>query len=349
MLGLFSKKTSSLLGIDISSTSVKLVQLSRVGDRHRVEAYAVEALPHSAVVEKRIAELEVVGQALSRVVLKADSLGKGAAVAMAGSAVISKLIQMPAGLSDEALENQLKVEAGQYIPYPLDEVAIDFEVQGCSAHHPDQVDVLLVACRKEHVEAREAVLALAGLTARVVDIEVAALERVLALQVAVPGRTSALVDIGASMTTLSVLHDGRVIYSREQLFGGRQLSEAIQRRYGLSADEAERAKHDGRLPDDYPDQVLQPFCQELVQQVARSLQFFAESPQARALDDLLLAGGSAGLPGLVEVLGRELGVAVRLADPFAGMVIGDKVDALALQRDGPMLMIACGLALRGLD
>lgn len=230
MLGLIKKKANTLLGIDISSTSVKLLELSRSGGRYKVEAYAVEPLPPNAVVEKNIVELEGVGQALSRVLVKAKTNLKSAVVAVAGSAVITKTIEMEAGLSEDELENQLKIEADQYIPYPLEEVAIDFEVQGLSARNPERVDVLLAACRKENVEVREAALALAGLTAKVVDVEAYALERSYALLSSQLGAdtdqlTVAVVDIGATMTTLSVLHNGRTIYTREQLFGGRQLTE----------------------------------------------------------------------------------------------------------------------------
>ncbi|RCH07428.1 type IV pilus assembly PilM family protein [Pseudomonas aeruginosa] len=252
MLGLIKKKANTLLGIDISSTSVKLLELSRSGGRYKVEAYAVEPLPPNAVVEKNIVELEGVGQALSRVLVKAKTNLKSAVVAVAGSAVITKTIEMEAGLSEDELENQLKIEADQYIPYPLEEVAIDFEVQGLSARNPERVDVLLAACRKENVEVREAALALAGLTAKVVDVEAYALERSYALLSSQLGAdtdqlTVAVVDIGATMTTLSVLHNGRTIYTREQLFGGRQLTEEIQRRYGLSVEEAGLAKKQGGL------------------------------------------------------------------------------------------------------
>lgn len=216
MLGLIKKKANTLLGIDISSTSVKLLELSRSGGRYKVEAYAVEPLPPNAVVEKNIVELEGVGQALSRVLVKAKTNLKSAVVAVAGSAVITKTIEMEAGLSEDELENQLKIEADQYIPYPLEEVAIDFEVQGLSARNPERVDVLLAACRKENVEVREAALALAGLTAKVVDVEAYALERSYALLSSQLGAdtdqlTVAVVDIGATMTTLSVLHNGRTI------------------------------------------------------------------------------------------------------------------------------------------
>ncbi len=353
MLGLFTKKANTLLGIDISSTSVKLLELSRSGSRYRVESYAVEPLPPNAVVEKNIAELEGVGSALSRLLVKAKTNVKSAAVAVSGSAVITKSIEMEAGLGDDDLENQLKIEADQYIPYPLEEVAIDFEVQG-PARAPGRVEVLLAACRKENVEIREAALALAGLTAKVVDVEAYALERSYGLVAPQLGAghdelTVALVDIGATMTTLSVLHNGRTIYTREQLFGGRQLTEEIQRRYGLSMEEAGLAKKQGGLPDDYDSEVLQPFKEAVVQQVSRSLQFFFAAGQFHDVDYILLAGGTASIPGLDRLIQQKIGTQTLVANPFADMALSSKVNAGALASDAPSLMIACGLALRSFD
>jgi type IV pilus assembly protein PilM len=354
VLGLFSKKAHSLLGIDISSTSVKLLELSRTGNRFRVESYAVEPLPANAVVEKNIAELEGVGHALSRVLAKARTGTKAVAVAVAGSAVITKTIEMDAGLSDDELETQLKVEADQYIPYPLEEVAIDFEVQGISPRNAERVEVLLAACRKENVEVREAALGLAGLTAKVVDVEAYALERAFTLltpQLAGGSQalTVAVVDIGATMTTLSVLHNGRIIYTREQLFGGRQLTEEIQRRYGLSNEEAGLAKKQGGLPDDYVAEVLQPFKDAVVQQVSRSLQFFFAAGQFNDVDYIMLAGGTASISGLDHLIQQRLGTPTLVANPFADMALSSKVNAGALASDAPALMIACGLALRSFD
>lgn len=354
MLGLFSKKANSLLGIDISSTSVKLLELSRSGGRFRVEAYAVEPLPANAVVEKNIAELEGVGHALSRVLVKAKTSTKGVAVAVAGSAVITKTIEMDAGLSDDEMENQLKVEADQYIPYPLEEVAIDFEVQGYSVRNPERVEVLLAACRKENVEVREAALALAGLNARVIDVEAYALERAFGLLAPQLSNgdaslTVAVMDIGATMTTLSVLHNGRIIYTREQLFGGRQLTEEIQRRYGLTVEEAGLAKKQGGLPDDYVAEVLQPFKDAVVQQVSRSLQFFFAAGQFNDVDYIMLAGGTSSIAGLDQLIQQRLGTPTLVANPFADMALSSKVNAGALASDAPALMIACGLALRSFD
>lgn len=354
MLGLFRKKTNSLLGIDISSTAVKLIELSRSGNRYQVEAYAVEPLPANAVVEKNIVDLDGVGQVLSRVVAKTRVGTRSAAVAVAGSAVITKTVEMDAGLSEDDLETQLKVEADQYIPYPLEEVAIDFEVQGPVPRNPERVEVLLAACRKENVEAREAVLELAGLTAKVVDVEAYAMERacdLLADQLggATSGSTLAIVDIGATMMTLSVLHEGRTLYTREQLFGGKQLTDEIQRRYGLSAVEADSAKKKNRLPEGYDSQVLLPFNEAVVQQVSRSLQFFFAAGQYNHVDYILLAGGTASLPGLDQLIQQKIGTRTLVANPFANMALSSRVNASALASDAPALMIACGLAMRSFD
>ena len=328
--------------------------MSRSGGRYKVEAYAVEPLPPNAVVEKNIAELEGVGQALSRVVAKARTAVKTSAVAVAGSAVITKTIEMDGGLSDDELENQLTIEADQYIPYPLEEVAIDFEVQGTSARNADRVDVLLAACRKENVEVREAALALAGLTAKVVDVEAYALERAFSLLGDQLGGnadelTVAVVDIGATMTTLIVLRRQRSIYSREQVFGGKQLTDEIMRRYGLSYEEAGLAKRQGGLPESYEIEVLEPFKEAVIQQVSRLLQFFYASSEHSKVDQVVLAGGSAAIAGLGEMIEEQLGVPCCVANPLASMALAPKVSPQALAQDAPALMIACGLALRSFD
>jgi len=354
VFGLFGKKKDSLLGIDISSSSVKLLELSRSGDKYRVESYAVEPLPSNCVVEKNINDAELVGEIVNKVVGRSRTSNRLAAAAVAGSAVITKTIQMSAGLNEHELENQIEVEADQYIPYPLDEVAIDFEVLGDAESAHDQVDVLLAACRKENVELREDALEIGGLTSKVIDIEAHAIERAFSLidsQISVDGedQTVAIVDVGSTMTTLSVLAGSTTIYTREQLFGGRQLTEEIQRRYGLSVEEAGLAKKQGGLPDDYEREVLLPFKDAVVQQVARSLQFFFSSSQYNEVDYVILAGGVASVGGLVDLVEERTGIKTIIANPFVDMTLSSKVNASALSNDAPSLMIACGLAMRSFD
>jgi|TARA_Y100001933_G_scaffold101868_1_gene102456 type IV pilus assembly protein PilM len=352
--GLFKKKSNALLGLDISSTSVKLLELSRNNGRYRVEAYAVEPLPPNAVVEKNISDVEGVGEAIKRVISRSKAQARQAAVAVAGSAVITKTIEMDGALNDDEMENQITVEADQYIPYPLDEVAIDFEVQGISERNPEQVEVLLAACRRENVEMREAALQLGGVKPMVVDIEAHAMKRAFELIKPQLGSNPqdlvvAIIDIGATMTTLSVLADDRSIYTREQLFGGKQLTEEIQRRYSLSFEEAGLAKKQGGLPDDYEEEVLQPFKEAVLQQVTRSLQFFFSSSQYDDVDYIVLAGGTASIDGLADMIENKLGTPTLIANPFVDMALANKVDADALANDAPAMMIACGLAMRSFD
>jgi type IV pilus assembly protein PilM len=353
ILGFLEKKAKPVLGLDISSTSVKLLELSRHGDRYRVETYAVRALPPNAVVEKNINDQEAVAEVIKAMVKQSKTKLKHAAVAVAGSAVITKVIDMPAGLSDDAMETQISLEADQYIPFPLEEVAIDFEVQGESPRNPDQVEVLLAACRRENVEMRANVLELADLTPEKVDVEAYSMERAYELIADQledqDGQVVAIIDVGATMTTLSVLVDGKTVYTREQLFGGKQLTEEIQRRYGLSMEEAGLAKKQGGLPDDYETEVLGPFKEAVVQQVTRSLQFFFSASQYNDVDYIILAGGVASMDGLVGLIEEKLGTQTVVANPFAGMSVSSRVNAVALANDAPSLMIATGLAMRSFD
>ena len=354
MLGLIGKrKGTQVLGLDISSTTVKLLELSYTGGRYRVESYAVSSLPQDAVIEKNVNDVDGVANAVRSVVAQSRTKLKNVAAAVAGSSVITKLIDMPEGLSEDDMETQLTLEADQYIPYPLDEVAIDFEIQGPSPERDNQVEVLLAACRRETIDARVEAIEGSELLPRVMDVEAYAMERAFTLlqhQLSMDeDSTVAVVDIGATMTTLSVLNNNHTIYTREQLFGGKQLTDEIMRRYGLPLEEAGLAKKQGGLPDDYEPEVLEPFKDAVVQQVARSLQFFFSSSQYNDVDQIILAGGVASMEGLEELVQEKLGTPTSVANPFAEMSISSRVNAVALSSDAPAMMIACGLALRSFD
>ncbi len=357
-MGLFSRKTPAMLGLDISSTAVKLLELSqhsgRGGLRYRVESYAVEPLPPNAVVEKNVANIEAVGESVRKVIKRAGTRTKHASVAVSGSAVITKVISLPASLSEREMEAQIELEADQYIPYPLDEVNLDFQVLGPSGKNAELVDVLLAASRSENVDDRVAALEIAGLTCELVDIEAYAMERACSqLSEQWPnngeGIVVAVADIGATTTTMDVLYDNSVIYTREQNFGGRQLTEEIQRRYGLSMEEAGMAKRQGGLPDNYVPEVLDPFREAMVQQVNRSIQFFYSSSNYNNVDLVVLAGGCAAVSGIDDLVQERLGIETMIANPLANMSVGPKVKPQALSNDAPAMMIACGLALRSFN
>jgi len=358
MFAFLRHKNPPLVGLDISTTAVKLLELSQTsgknGSLYRVESYGVEPLPPNAVVEKNIADVEAVGETIIKVMHKSQSKAKLASVAVSGSAVITKVISMPASITDSEMEAQIQLEADQYIPYPLEEVNIDFQLLGPSAKNPDLVDVLLAASRSENVEDRVAALDLAGLTASVVDVEAYAMETACTqlLDQFPEGsaeQTIAVADVGATNTTLNVLHNNKIIYTREQNFGGRQLTEEIQRRYGLSREEAGMAKRQGGLPDNFGPEVLEPFKEAMAQQINRSLQFFYSSSAYNSVDHIVLAGGTASTPGVDELVEDRMGIPTTIANPFANMAVASRVKPQRLSNDAPALMIAVGLALRAFD
>ncbi len=353
-MALFRRSQVPLLGVDISSTSVKLLELSRSGGRYRVESYAVEPLPPNSVVEKNITDAQLVGEAIARAVKKSGTRTKLGACAVAGSAVITKVISMPANLGEEELESQIQMEADQYIPYALDEISLDFSILGPSANDPGRIDVLLAASRSDNVDVRVAALEVAALQAKIVDVEAFALENAVALLAAQGGPVGqahilAVMDVGATSSTLSVLEDCKIIYTREQLFGGRQLTDEIQRRYGLSYEEAGLAKRQGGLPDNYEPEVLRPFMESMAQEVNRALQFFYSSSQVGTVDHVVMAGGCASIPGIDALVQSKIDTPTSIANPFANMTAAPRVRAEALANDAPALMIACGLALRSFD
>ncbi|MDM1491223.1 pilus assembly protein PilM [Acinetobacter indicus] len=352
MRRLYRKPSKGLIGVDISSTSVKLLELSVKNDRYWVESYALVPLSEGSVVEKNILNPEAVGDALERAFNLANTPTTAAALAIPTSMVISKTIEMDADMTDDEREVQIRMDAEQYIPFPLDEVSLDFEVLPDRLANPNRVNVLLVATRLENVESRCEAIELAGLTPKVADVESFAIEnafKVFADTLPMGVNTIGVLDIGHTMTTLSVLKDNKIIYTREQVFGGKQLTQEIQNRYGLSFEEAGRAKKSRTLPDDYDVEVLEPFLEAVVQQAARSLQFFFSSSQFSEIDHILLAGGNANIPGLAKLLQQKLGYRVTIANPFLQMGFSSKIDIKRIESDASSLMVACGLALRSFD
>lgn len=350
----FKKKSTQLLGIDISASAIKLLELSESGGKYRIESYAVEPLPANSVVEKNIADADAVGEAIGRAVKKSGSRTKYGAAAVSGSAVITKVITMSAGLSDEDMESQIQLEADQYIPFPLEEVSMDFEILGPTEGNEEQVDVLLAASRSENVDLRIAALEVGGLEAKVVDVEAFALENAVAMMARElfgggAGQIIAVADVGSAATTFSVLENLKIVYSREQAFGGAQLTEDIQRRYGLSYEEAGLAKKQGGLPDNYGPEVLEPFKESMAQQISRAQQFFFSSSSIAQIDHLILAGGCASIEGISEIVETAVGIPTVIANPFANMSLASRVPAQALNNDAPSLMVSCGLALRSFD
>lgn len=353
-LDFLKPKSPPLIGVDISTSAVKMVELSEVGKHLTVERYVVEPLPKDAVTDGNIVNLEVVGETVKRAWRVLGTRVRNVSLALPAAAVITKKITVPAGQTENELEMQVETEANQYIPFALDEVNLDFQVLGPSPATPDEVEVLIAASRKEKVEDRVAAVEAAGLKALVMDVESYATQAAFELiekQLPDGGKdqTVAIVDIGASMMHINVVRDGQQIYSREQAFGGNQLTQDIQRKFSLSTEEAEAAKRNGGLPDNYEPEVLQPFMDSLALEISRALQFFFTSTQYNAVDHILLAGGCSVIAGLDEVVASRTQVSTMIANPFLNMTQSSRIKTRQLLLDAPSLLIACGLALRRFD
>jgi type IV pilus assembly protein PilM len=355
MLDFFKRKSPSLIGVDIASTSLKLVELAEVSKGvYRLERYAIEPLPKDTVTDGNIANLDQVSDALKRAWKRMGSRNRLVAMALPAAMVITKKIIVPAGQKEEELELVVEAEANQYIPFALDEVNLDFQVLGDAPNNPDEVEILIAASRKEKVEDRVAIAESAGLKPVVMDVESYATQevfRLIAPSLPANGRDQnvALVDIGAHVTHFFVLRNNQFLFSRDQVFGGNQLTQDIQRAFNLSSEEAESAKRNQGLPENYDSDVLQPFMETLALEITRALQFFFTSTSHSQVDQIVLSGGCAVLPGLDELVSKRAGVATVLANPFANMAVSDRIRPRQLAQDAPMLLVATGLALRSFE
>lgn len=352
---LFGKKKPPLVGLDISTSGVKLVELSETGKQEmRLECYASEPLPRGAVIDGNIENIEQVSEAVQRVWKKSGTRAKIAALGMPPASVITKKIILQGGMPEDELEIQVESEASQYIPFALDEVSLDFDVIGPALNSPEDVEVLLAASRREKVEDRVAVAEAAGLKPVVMDIESyaarAAIERITAqLPKGGQGQIIALFQIGAQVTHISVQLDGQLIYEREQPFGGHQLTQDIVRTYGLSYEEAEIKKKSADLPEGYERDLLQPFLESAALEVTRAIQFFYTSTPYTRIDQIFLAGGCAIIPGLIDIVASRTNMSTAVVSPFKGMGLAPGVREKQLRIDAPAYLVACGLAMRRFD
>lgn len=352
---LLQAKSPPLIGVDISSSAVKMVELAEAAkNKYRVERYAIEPLTRDAVVDGNVNNLDAVGECMRRAWKRMGTRIKNVALALPAAAVITKKIIVPAGLREDDLAVQVETEANQYIPFALDEVNLDFQVIGPAPSSPEESEILIAASRKEKVEDRVAAAQAAGLKAVVMDVEPyatqIALEEVLRqLPESGKDQTIAVIDIGASVMAVNVLRNGQSVYMRDQPFGGNQLTQDIQRHFNLSPEEAETAKRNGGLPETYEAEVLAPFRETLALEVARALQFFFTSTQFNEVHHILLAGGCAMIPGLEDTVVARTQVNTIIANPFVNMELSSRIRPRQMAQDAPALLIACGLGLRRFD
>lgn len=349
---LFSRRPAPMVGLDISSSSVKLVELGQdKAGNFVLEHCAIEPLERGWISDGNIENFDEVADALRRLIKKSGTKAKNVAMALPPSAVITKKIILPGGLSDVELEQQVETEANQYIPFPLEEVALDFCVVGPSMSSPGDVEVLIAASRREKVQDVQGLAESVGLVPVIVDVEsyasrLAAGRLVEQLPEGGKGLIVALFEVGAFTTSMQVLRDEEVLYDRDQAFGGAQLTQLLVRQYGFSQEEAESKKRSGELPEDYESVVLRPFIESMVQELGRALQFFFTSTPHNKVDYIMLAGGSAALPGLTAAVTQHTSFPCSLLNPFDGMEMGEGIKLKKVTREASSYLTACGLALR---
>ncbi|MFT5722294.1 MAG: type IV pilus assembly protein PilM [Motiliproteus sp.] len=349
VISLFRSGSKSLLGVDIGTSYIKLLGLSKHAGNIHVECYSVVHLPEGAVIDNNVQDVPVVAEALELGLRLASTRLKRAVTSVPTSAVIVKQLEFSKTFSEDELEDQIKVEADQFIPYPLDEVAIDFQIQGESASSPDLNEIVLVACRQDSIQSREDAVNGAGMICEVIDVDTYAIERLFPVLAEIHDlldKTLGLVDIGANSMTLYVLVEGNVIYSREQAFGGSDLTHSLTLASDLSADEIERAKKANELSDDLIQEHINPFKLTTAQQISRSIQFYYSSGNHGEIETLLLMGGVAALPGIDTIVATELGIKTEVANPFGAMTIDSRINRHKFDPQAPSLVLACGLALR---
>ncbi len=349
---LLGRKHPPMIGLDISSSSVKLVELSQTASgEFTVDRFASEPFEKGWIADGQIEKFDEVAEAVRKVVVKSGTRTKHVVMAMPQSAVITKKIMLPAGLREEEMELQVEAEANQYIPFSLDEVSLDFCVVGPSPTSAGDVEVLIAASRKDRVQDRQGLAEAAGLKPAILDIESHASRLAMGrLVAALPGEGKdalvALFEIGAETTSLKVLRDDELLYDRDQAFGGAQLTQLISRQYGFSFEEAEQKKLAGDLPEDYQNTILAPFVDSLSQEIGRALQYFFTSTPHHKVHYVMMAGGTAALPGLKERVTDLTGFASMIVNPFEGMKLGSAVRESKLRREAPSYLTACGLAMR---
>lgn len=351
-LSILNPKARPLFGLDISSSSVKMVELSEpLKGSYKIERYVIETLPRDAVVDGNIVNFDAVAESVKRAWTRMGASTRYVAMALPAAAVITKKILVPAGQRERELEVQVESEANQYIPFAMDEVNLDFQIVGPAPGSPDDVEVLIAASRKEKVEDRVAVAESAGLKPLVMDVESYAAQAAFELvqrQLPEGGRNQiiALVDAGANVMNVTVMRNDQPVYTREQAFGGNQLTQDIMRQYGMNQEEAETAKRTGSLPENYESELLKPFLDNLALEVSRALQFFFTSTQYNQVSHIVLAGGCAVIPGVDEVVSSRTQISTIIANPFANMALSQRIRPNNLAADAPSLLVACGLALR---
>lgn len=355
MFNLMKPKPHAILGIDISTSSVKIIELSAHADgTFCIDGYGANELPENAIERAIVKDIGAVADTIKRIVSMYHLTAKVAVISVPDSSTISKIIQISEGLSDSDIEELVFMEADKYIPYPIDEVNIDFSVLGTSSKNAALQDLLIVASRAEIVNSRVEAVRLAGMDVKVVDVDSYVVERAAQLlKTTFPAnganKVIAIIDVGAIYSHLYVLQNMKVIYSRDEEFGGNQLIEAIIQQYGMTREAAIEALETKSLPDDFNSAVLLPYLDKFLLQVKRALQFFYSTSQYSFVDHIVVTGGIAKHPEIEQLLEKQIKISTSIGNVLSEMMFASQQLKERLLPEAPSLLMATGLAIRHIE
>ena len=347
MKKLFGPKVQKMIGLDIGTRFIKAVVLEKSGDQYSLQAYACEPIMGNAFAERDIKDFEAVSHALKKVKLALKNKNKQVAIAVSGSTVLNKVVYMDPGQSDHELESQIELEADSLIPYPLNEVYIDFEEISGTQTNNNKVEVLLSAVHKELVDRRITLLGEVGYEAKIVDVEGYALGAAVAsLHPTEEDETVCCVNIGASHLQICAIRNGQVFYTKDHNFGMDALIRDLTMLYSQERTQIEQQLTDGTLPETWKQDAYPMFLANLQQNINKALQVYISATGQTRPSSLLICGGGGHLSSLPEDLSADLGIEVELFTPFSSMPKAENIDANILEQLSPQLIIAAGLASR---
>lgn len=343
------RKKKGVIGIDIGSSSIKMVQLNETKKGYQLVNYGIAPIPSEVIVDGAIMDSSAVVEAIKGLVAEKKVKISDVALSVSGHSVIIKKITLPA-MTEAELEESIQWEAEQYIPFPISDVNMDFHILEMVPGQP-QMDVLIVAVKKDIINDYTAVMAEAGLNAVVVDVDSFALENMYCINYDVnPEETVALVNLGANVTNINILKGGMSTLTRDVSAGGRQITTEIQKHLGVSSEDAEVLKCGGEAGGIAPkdvEEVVITAMNSIVTEVQRSFDFYLSTSHDGRIDKAYLSGGSSKIKGIAAAISERTGVPTETADPFQKVGVNGKAfDLETLQKDAPFLCVCVGLAIR---
>ena len=339
-------------GLDIGSSSVKLVHLKEGKRGYTLLAWGEAPLPPEAVVDNQLMNSSAIVEAIRELVAQQKVKAKDVAIGVRGHSVIIKRISMPL-MSQEDLDESIQWEAEQYIPFDVKDVNIDTQILTPQGDAAGQMDVLLVAAKKDMINDFTAVCAEAGLTATVVDVDAFAVQNAFeANYPQAPGQPVVLINVGAAVTNINIVSNGLATFTRDITVGGNAFTEEIQKQLNISAEEAEALKVGGHgetdavVPQEV-ERVIQGVADQMGGEIQRSLDFHAATAPDIHPTRVYLSGGTARIPALFKVIEQRAGVPVEILNPFKNIEVDNrKFDPAVIMNAAPAAAVAVGLALR---